>query len=113
LQPLANHKHALVQDAAYDSLLRARRQELHGKIGRVIESVCRTSRQPSPSCWRTTTPRRKLPDKTIPLWQKAGSFWDSLFPALRLANALRRDDALVPILWGLFIHSLCRGRIAE
>jgi predicted ATPase len=29
-------KHALVQDAAYDSLLRARRQGLHGKIARVI-----------------------------------------------------------------------------
>src|SRR6202789_112667 len=30
-------KHALVQDAAYDSLLKSRRQELHGKIARVIE----------------------------------------------------------------------------
>jgi predicted ATPase len=30
-------KHALVQDAAYDSLLRRRRQKLHGKIARVIE----------------------------------------------------------------------------
>ena len=31
-------KHALVQDAAYDSLLKSRRQELHGKIARVIEA---------------------------------------------------------------------------
>ena len=30
-------KHALVQDAAYDSLLRRRRQELHGRIAGVIE----------------------------------------------------------------------------
>jgi len=30
-------KHALVQDAAYDSLLKSRRQELHGKIAHVIE----------------------------------------------------------------------------
>ena len=29
-------KHALVQDAAYDSLLKSRRQELHAKIARVI-----------------------------------------------------------------------------
>ena len=29
-------KHALVQDAAYDSLLKSRRQELHGKIAHVI-----------------------------------------------------------------------------
>jgi len=30
-------KHALVQDAAYDSLLKIRRQELHAKIARVVE----------------------------------------------------------------------------
>jgi predicted ATPase len=30
-------KHALVQDAAYDSLLKARRQQLHGKIAKAIE----------------------------------------------------------------------------
>ena len=30
-------KHALVQDAAYDSLPKSHRQVLHGKIARVIE----------------------------------------------------------------------------
>ena len=30
-------KHALLQDAAYDSLLKSRRQELHGEIARVLE----------------------------------------------------------------------------
>jgi hypothetical protein len=43
----------------------------------------------------------------------AQEVWDSLHPALRLANALRRNDALVPILWGLFIHVLGKGRAAE
>ena len=43
----------------------------------------------------------------------AQEVWDSLFPALGLANALRRNDALVPILFGLFIHVLARGRAAE
>jgi class 3 adenylate cyclase len=56
-------KHALVQDAAYDSLLRRRRQELHGKIARVIEERFPTSKRPSPSCWRTTTPRRNSQKK--------------------------------------------------
>src|SRR5262249_17641957 len=37
----------------------------------------------------------------------------SLFPALELANALRRSDALVPIFWGLFAHVHTRGRAAE
>jgi predicted ATPase len=31
-------KHSLVLDAAYDSLLKSRRQELHAKIARVIET---------------------------------------------------------------------------
>src|SRR6202011_1315104 len=31
-------KHALVQDAAYDSLLKSRRQELHAKVARAIET---------------------------------------------------------------------------
>ena len=31
-------KHAMVQDAAYDSLLKSRRLELHGKIARAIEA---------------------------------------------------------------------------
>ena len=30
-------KHALVQDAAYGTLLRGRRQELHGRIAQVLE----------------------------------------------------------------------------
>jgi hypothetical protein len=34
-------------------------------------------------------------------------------PALELANSLRRNDALLPILWGLWVSMLCTGRIAE
>src|SRR4029077_15489156 len=30
-------KHALVRDAAYDSLLKTRRQQLHGRIARALE----------------------------------------------------------------------------
>jgi predicted ATPase len=43
----------------------------------------------------------------------AQEVWDSLLPALGLANALRRNDALLPIVYGLFTHVLTRGRIAE
>jgi hypothetical protein len=39
--------------------------------------------------------------------------WDNLHPALGPANALCRYDALLPILWGLFLHVLTRGRVAE
>jgi predicted ATPase len=43
----------------------------------------------------------------------AQEVWDSLHPALALANSLRRNDALLPILFGLWVHVFCRGRIAE
>jgi predicted ATPase len=43
----------------------------------------------------------------------AQEVWDSLHPVLGLANAIRRGDALLPILWGLFIHVMCKGRVAE
>ncbi len=162
-------KHALVQDAAYDSLLRRRRQELHGKIAGVIEERFPNIGATEPELLARHYTEAKQPEKAIPLWQKAGSLalghmalveaiahlnkglelvaalpasaerdgselelrivlgaawialkgwpaqevWDSLHPALGLANALHRDDALLPILWGLFSHVLCRGRVAE
>ena len=34
--PLYRFKHALVRDAAYESLLKRRRQELHGQIARTL-----------------------------------------------------------------------------
>ena len=162
-------KHALVQDAAYDSLLKARRQQLHGKIARVIEERLPDTEATEPELLAHHYTEAKQLPKAIPLWQKAGSLalghmalteaiahlnkglelvaalspsaerdaieldlrtqlgtawialkgwpaqevWDSFFPALGLANALRRNDALVPILFGLFIHVLTRGRAAE
>jgi class 3 adenylate cyclase len=162
-------KHALVQDAAYDSLLRARRQELHGKIATAIEERWPQIADTEPELLAHHYSEAKQPEKAIPLWQKAGSLalgrmalaeaiahvnkglelvaalpasverdnseldlrtllgtawmalkgwaaqevWDALHPALALANALHRSDALLPILWGLFIYVLCRGRVAE
>jgi hypothetical protein len=43
----------------------------------------------------------------------AQEVWDSLYPALGLAESLRRTDALVPILCGLYVWVFCRGRVAE
>src|ERR1700752_4324930 len=66
-------KHALVQDAAYDSLLRRRRQELHGKIARVIEERLPHTEATEPELLAHHYTEAKLPEKAIPLWQKAGS----------------------------------------
>src|SRR5262249_9767999 len=162
-------KHALVQDAAYDSLLRRRRQELHGKIARAIGERWPQTEATEPELLARHYTEANQPDKAIPLWQKAGSLalehmalaeaiahldkglelvaalpasperngteldlrtrlgtawmalrgwpaqkvWDSLYPALPLAHSLRRNDALLPILWGRYINVLCNGRLIE
>jgi predicted ATPase len=162
-------KHALVQDAAYDSLLKARRQELHGKIARVIEERWPQTEATEPELLAHHYTEAKLLPKAIPLWQKAGSLalgrmtlteaiahlnkglelvaalppsterdgreldlrtllgtawlafkghaaeqvWDSLHPALGLAHSLRRNDALLPILFGLHTNVHVRGGPAD
>ena len=50
-------KHALVRDAAYESLLKAERQKLHARIGDVLERASPTRQGPSPSCSPTTSRR--------------------------------------------------------
>ncbi len=162
-------KHALVQDAAYDSMLRRRRQELHDKIARVIEEQSPNIEETEPELLAHHYTEAKQPLRAIPLWQQAGSLalrrmalteavahlnkglglvadlpssadrdskelglrtllgrawiglrgWasqevgDTLHPALGLANALRRNDALVPTLFGLWANTFTTGRVAE
>jgi len=162
-------KHALVQDAAYDSLLRTRRQELHGKIARAIEEQFPETAETEPEVLAHHLSAAGHAEAAIPFWQKAGEFalgrmalteaishldrgldvivlvpksaerdaselklrvplgtawmalkgwaapeiWTSLHPALDLAKSLKRNDALLPILWGLFINIVTQGRVVE
>jgi class 3 adenylate cyclase len=162
-------KHALVQDAAYDSLLKRRRQELHGKIARVIEQRFSSIEATEPEVLAHHLTAAGRAEAAIPLWLKAGELaskrmalaeavthlnqglelvatlppsperdthelelrsrlgtawmalkglpasevWTSLHPALVLAKSLGRNDALTPILWGLFAYVVTQGRIAE
>ena len=52
-------KHALIQDAAYENLLKSRRQALHRSVAEALRG--NLARPPSRSCWRITSPRRVLP----------------------------------------------------
>ncbi len=65
-------KHALVQDAAYDSLLKSRRQELHTKIARVIEARFPNVKVTEPEVLAHHLTAASLPEAAIPLWQAAG-----------------------------------------
>jgi len=65
-------KHALLQDAAYDSLLKSRRQELHGKIARVIEQQFPHIKDTEPEVLAHHYTEMGLADKAIPYWVQAG-----------------------------------------
>ena len=62
-------KHALVQDAAYDSLLKSRRQELHAKIARVIEARFPNIKTTEPEVLAHHLTAAGLAEAAIPLWQ--------------------------------------------
>jgi class 3 adenylate cyclase len=162
-------KHALVPDAAYDSLLKSRRQVLHGKIARVIEQRFPNVQTAEPEVLAHHLTEAGLAEAAIPLWQAAGELalkrlalteaishlnqglalvstlpqslerdaselelrtrlgtaWYALKggrtpeiptilqPALVLAKALERHDALAPIFYGLTDNVLIQGRVAE
>src|SRR6478736_8703156 len=65
-------KHALVQDAAYDSLLKRCRQELHGKIARVIEQRFPNIKATEPEVLAHHLTEAGRAEAAVPLWQRAG-----------------------------------------
>jgi predicted ATPase len=65
-------KHALVQDAAYDSLLKSRRQELHAKITKVIDEHFPHTRHTEPEVLAHHLTAAGAIEAALPLWQKAG-----------------------------------------
>ena len=65
-------KHALVQDAAYDSLLKVKRQELHGRIAEVILEQTPGKRDTEPELLAHHCTAAGQIALAIPLWLKAG-----------------------------------------
>jgi hypothetical protein len=97
-QAVYTFKHALVQDAAYDSLLRRRRPELHGKIAEVIEERLPNTEATEPELLAHHYTEAKRADKAIPRWQNAGSL---ALKRMALAEAiahLNKGLELVPAL---------------
>ena len=65
-------KHALVQDTAYQSLLKSRRQQLHQAIGRVLEEQFPETKETHPELIAHHYTEANLTEQAIPYWQQAG-----------------------------------------
>jgi class 3 adenylate cyclase len=90
-------KHALVQDAAYDSLLKSKRQQLHALIAQVLEKDFsdRTASEPELLAYHYTQAGNLA--AAIPLWHKAGEL-ARCSPGCRcpLRKSLSLDRAIAP-----------------
>ena len=65
-------KHALIQDAAYQSLLRKTRQQFHKKIGAVLEEAFPETAEAQPELLAHHFTEAGLPDRGTAYWLKAG-----------------------------------------
>ena len=162
-------KHALVQDAAYDSLLKSQRQALHLRAAEAIRERFSSKETTEPEVLAHHYSEAGQWQAAVPLWQKAGELaqrrvalreairhferglaaaeslpksierdafelklrallgmaWVELHgythpavvanlqPALELDAALVDDTYLVRVLWGLWVYTLCAGRVEE
>ncbi len=65
-------KHALIQDTAYQSLLKSRRQQLHQQIAQVLEAQFSDTKEAQPELLAHHYTEAGLAEQAIPYWQKAG-----------------------------------------
>jgi predicted ATPase/class 3 adenylate cyclase len=106
-------KHALIQDAAYSTLLRARRQSLHARIAQILEAdSAAANREPELLAHHLT--EAGLPAKAIPYLQKAGLLASAraahteackhFAEGLRLVSELSDDTTRNRLELGLRVH---------
>ncbi len=65
-------KHALIQDAAYQSLLRSTRQHYHQRIAQVVEACFPETAETQPELLAHHYTEAGLMAQSIPYWQRAG-----------------------------------------
>ena len=75
LPPQATYifKHALIQDAAYQSLLKSTRQQLHQRIVQVLEARFPETAETQPELLAHHYTEAGLAEQAIPYWQRAAS----------------------------------------
>jgi tetratricopeptide (TPR) repeat protein len=65
-------KHALIQDAAYQSLLKSRRQQLHRQIAHVLEERFSGTKETQPELLAYHYSTGAMVEQALPYWHRAG-----------------------------------------
>ena len=89
-------KHALIQDAAYQTLLRARRQQLHIAVAQAIESRFPEFETSQPQSLARHLTQGGVAVQAIPYWLKAGQLSASRSASIEAAAQLRQGIELIP-----------------
>jgi class 3 adenylate cyclase/tetratricopeptide (TPR) repeat protein len=88
-------KHALVRDAAYESLLKSRRNQLHGQIARVLEEGFADIVRSQPELLAYHFTEAGLVDRAIDYWLKAGQLALSRSANAEAVKHLRQGVELI------------------
>jgi tetratricopeptide (TPR) repeat protein len=91
-------KHALVQDAAYNTLLRSRRQQLHGRIAATLEDRFPEVVAAQPALLAHHCEQAGLTEKAVDYWLAAGRQAWVRSATTEAVTLLRRGLAIVPAL---------------
>ncbi len=91
-------KHALVQDAAYSTLLRGRRQELHARVARALEERFPGRAETQPEILAHHFARGGIPIAAVDFWIKAGDLARRRSSYAEAAAHLLKGLELIPVL---------------
>ena len=91
-------KHALIQDAAYQSLLRSKRQQYHQQIAHTLETQFPETKETEPELLAHHYTEAGLSAQAVPYWQKAGQDAIQRSANVEAINHLRKALDLLPAL---------------
>ena len=100
LPPQATYlfKHALIQDAAYQSLLKSTRQQYHQRIAQVLVDHFPETAATQPELVAHHYTEAGLPERAIPYWEQAGDIARQRSALQEAATHLRQGLALLTML---------------
>jgi predicted ATPase len=91
-------KHALVQEAAYQSLLKSRRQQLHARIGQILDERFPRRAEAEPEVLAHHFAEAGLAEKAVEYWLRAGERAIARSAYVEATVHLKRGLDLVPSL---------------